>query len=270
MTRVLHMSDPHFGTEQAPVVQALLKLIHISAPDVLLLGGDVTQRARRGQFSAAADFLRQAACPVLCIPGNHDIPLFNIVARLFYPYANYQRAMGRDLEPVFESETVLAIGVNSTRWRRHRDGEVSDEQIERVSQRLQRATARQMRIVMVHHPVRAKVESDHENLLHGRQRAVPAWVDAGADFILGGHIHLPYWMPLAGSGPASRRGWMVQAGTALSHRVRGHVPNSVNIINRHTAGLCVVERWDYDAQTQAFALVDQLDAKLARAADSPS
>ena len=259
MTCVLHISDPHFGTEQPRVVEALLDLVARIKPEAVLIGGDVTQRARNGQFRKAAAFVERLGCPVLCVPGNHDIPLYNIFARLFRPYGNYRRWFGTDLEPTYESDDFLVIGVNSTRARRHKDGEVSPRQIARVRGRLLSARPGQIRIVMAHHPVRAKVEADRSNLLHGREQAVPEWVDAGADFILGGHIHLPYCMPVHSLMEKGRRAWVLQAGTALSSRVRGNVPNSVNVIDRPDGHCCYAERWDFDIVQGQFGRIERVE-----------
>ena len=98
MTTLLQISDPHFGTERAPAVQALLRLAREQAPDVVVLSGDITQRARRSQFDAARAFIDELQPPALvAIPGNHDIPLFNVIARMFTPYANYVHAFGDNL-----------------------------------------------------------------------------------------------------------------------------------------------------------------------------
>ena len=99
MTCVLQISDPHFGTEQPHVMRALLQLAREQQPEVILLTGDITQRARRSQFAAAARFVSQLPAPVLAVPGNHDIPLFNLIARALNPYGNYKRAFGNNLEP---------------------------------------------------------------------------------------------------------------------------------------------------------------------------
>jgi len=263
--RVLHLSDTHFGTEQAPVVEAVLALANELMPEVVVLSGDITQRARTGQFAAARAFLTRLGLPTLVIPGNHDIPLFNVAARILNPYGGYQRAIGKTLEPVFSNERVLAIGVNTTRPSRHKNGEVSREQIDRVCTQLRQARSEQLRMVVVHQPVRAVVESDTANLLIGRDAAVPAWVDAGADMVLGGHIHLPYVVPLPTN--SGRRAWAVQAGTAVSHRVRGSIPNSVNVIEHHVGDgklHCRVQRWDYDASGGAFVTVDNKVLELSR------
>lgn len=265
VSRVLHLSDTHFGTEVAPVVDAVLELARSLVPDVVVLSGDITQRARRGQFAAARAFLSRLGLPTLAIPGNHDIPLFNVAARILNPYGGYRRAIGMALEPVFSNDRVLAIGVNTTRPSRHKNGEVSREQIDRVCAQLRQAHPHQLRIVVVHQPVRAVVESDTRNLLIGRESAVPAWVDAGMDIVLGGHIHLPYVAPLPTR--SARRAWAVQAGTAVSHRVRGSIPNSVNVIEHHAEDgqvSCRVQRWDYDAGGRAFAVVDNAVLELSR------
>ena len=133
MSCVLHLSDPHFGTEQAPVMDALERFAHELRPDLLLLSGDITQRARRAQFAAARAFVDRLRAPVLlAVPGNHDIPLFNLAARVFAPYGNYVRAFGGELEPQFADRDLLVVGVNTTRPARHKNGVVSAAQIERV------------------------------------------------------------------------------------------------------------------------------------------
>lgn len=246
MTRVLHISDPHFGTQTPEVVEALVAFAHDCAPQAIVLSGDITQRARRAQFAQARQFVERLPAPVLAVPGNHDIPLFNVLARWLAPYANYCREFGPSLEPEMQTDELLLIGVNSTRPARHKDGEIRPEQVQRVTQRLQQASARQLRVVVLHHPMRAWLEDDRENVVHGREAAVAAWSAAGADLVLGGHIHLPYVLPIGAADP--QRTWVVQAGTAVSQRVRGNVPNSVNLITYDAQERqCVVERWDYGA-----------------------
>lgn len=267
MTCLLHISDPHFGTEQNKVPAALLRLAQQQRPDHVLLSGDITQRARPAQFAAARAFVDQLPAPVLTVPGNHDIPLIiNLFTRLFHPYRNYAREFGSDLEPVLETDQLLVVSVNSTKPARHKNGEVTDKQIARVTARLKQAKPGQLRIVMQHHPVRAIEESDQSNLLIGRAQAIPEWVDAGLDLLLAGHIHLPYIRPLSGNN-SPRTGWTAQAGTAVSQRVRDNIPNSVNLI-RHEChqGLheCSVERWDYNAERDAFELFSETDLALHR------
>jgi 3',5'-cyclic AMP phosphodiesterase CpdA len=240
------------------VVEALLRLANTLQPDLVVMSGDITQRARRVQFSAAQAFVGTfGATPFVVVPGNHDIPLYNLFARVAHPYANYRRVFGDDLEPVFESAELLVIGVNTTRAYRRKDGEVSVQQVERVARRLDHATARQLRVVVTHQPVVAARANDIRNLLHGREHAIERWSQAGVDLILGGHIHLPYVTPLhvAYKGLPLQM-WAVQAGTSLSSRVRGTVPNSVNVIDydasNTSARRAIVTRWDFNQASASF------------------
>lgn len=259
MSLLMQVSDPHFGTERPKVAEALLRLAKAQAPELVVASGDITQRATRRQFEAARGFFAGlGGVPVLAIPGNHDIPLFNLVARIFAPYAHYRRAFGHDLEPVFASGRWLVVGVNTTRAYRHKDGEVSAAQVEQVAARLRTAAPGQVRVVVVHQPVAVPGAGDRPNLLHGRALAVRRWAAAGADMVMGGHIHVPYVLPLhEAPGGLARRLWAVQAGTAVSARLRGEADNSVNLVRHMGMGpprRCVVERWDYVAPEQAFRL----------------
>ena len=269
MTVLLQVSDPHFGTERPEVVAALERLVHELRPGVLLLSGDITQRATAAQFATARAFVDRLAVPiVLAIPGNHDIPLFNLAGRLFSPYSHYARAFSESLEPEYQNSDVLALAVNTTRWYRHADGEVSAAQIKRVAHRLEAARPAQWRIVVVHQPIAVTREQDRHNLLHGHEAAVRRWAAAGADMVVGGHIHLPFVLPLRERWPDLPRAfWAVQAGTAVSSRVRADAGNSVNVfrlgadlaatdaVEQVALRRCVVERWDHGAATQRFERV---------------
>ncbi|MDH6591521.1 3',5'-cyclic AMP phosphodiesterase CpdA [Variovorax sp. TBS-050B] len=256
MSCLLQISDPHFGTEQPEVLAALERFARELAPAVVVLSGDITQRATRRQFAAARAFVDRLPAPVVAIPGNHDIPLFQLGARLLTPYGRYADAFGAELEPVFESPEWLVIAVNTTRWYRHEDGEVSPAQIDRVADRLARAAPGQLRVVVTHQPVLVTRPEDLHNRLHGHEAALARWCAAGVDLILGGHIHLPFVRSLdeaCASCPPTA--WAVQAGTAVSSRVRGGQPNSVNVLRAAgpaDARGCEAERWDHSAVEGAF------------------
>jgi 3',5'-cyclic AMP phosphodiesterase CpdA len=261
MSVLLHVSDPHFGTERPAVMQALLAFARQQAPALAVWSGDITQRAHAAQFAAARRFMDAMALPQLVIPGNHDIPLFNPYARLFAPYANFRAAFGEELEPVQETPDFLVIGLNTTRPWHHRDGEVSAAQIATTAMRLAQARPGQLRIVVVHQPLAVITPRDRHNLLQGHDAALQAWREA--DLFLGGHIHLPYVCPVADAGAASVSRWVVQAGTAVSRRTRDGIDNSVNLL-RHDAraGECHIERWDFSADSQAFLLAATTTAIL--------
>jgi 3',5'-cyclic AMP phosphodiesterase CpdA len=261
MTVLLHISDTHFGTEEPPVLAAVQKLVREERPAIVVLSGDITQRARSYQFDAARAFCDSLQVPhLLTLPGNHDIPLYNVAARMFTPYGGYMRVFGRNLEPELDLADMLVLGVNTTRPERHKDGEVSPRQVKRVVERLQAARREQLRVVVTHQPACVMRPEDVKDRLHGGEAAVQAWSAAGADLVLGGHIHLPYVSDIcarAEGGP--RTMYCVQAGTAFSHRVRHGTPNSLNLVRWEApaAGaprVCKVERWDYDLADDRFEL----------------
>jgi 3',5'-cyclic AMP phosphodiesterase CpdA len=249
MTVLLQISDTHFGTERPDVLEALVALALEQRPDLVVLSGDITQRARAAQFQAARAFVGRLGAPVLAVPGNHDIAVFNLLSRVFYPYAGYQKAFGDSIECVHSSRDLLVVAVNTTRRYRHIHGEVSAQQVDRVANLLGAAQAEQLRVVVAHQPIAAIRLQDEHNLLRGHASAQQRWAAAGADIVMGGHIHLPYVKALQGLG---RPMWAVQAGTAVSRRVRAGVPNSVNLL-RWAGGRCKVEQWDFSAADKVFA-----------------
>lgn len=270
MTLLVQISDTHFGTESTPVVEALVRMVHALAPSLVVLSGDITQRARPAQFRAARAFVDRLQAPAtLVIPGNHDIALYNLAARLIRPYAQHRRHFGQELEPSFESEALLVLSVKTTRRWLHERGLVSGAQVERVAQRLQQAAPGQLRVVVTHQPVHVTRHEDRGELLRGHEHAVQRWAAAGADLILGGHSHLPFVQSLHEHHAAlARRVWAVQAGTAVSSRLRHGAVNSVNVVRRLATAdaprRCAVERWDFSAHEQAFVPVQRTELELDR------
>ena len=252
MSLLMQVSDTHFGTEQPAVVEALAALARQQQPDVLVLSGDITQRARPAQFRAARAFADRLAAPLLAVPGNHDIPLLDLWTRLRRPYHRYVGAFGADLEPVHRSPELMVVCVNTTRAWRHKHGEISGRQVDHVARLLEGAESTQLRVVVVHQPVAVTRAEDLSNRLRGHEAALDRWAAAGVDLVMGGHIHLPYVMPLQG---LARPLWAVQAGTAVSSRVREGVPNSVNLLRwgaDSAPGCCRIEQWDYAADVGEF------------------
>lgn len=257
--RLLHLSDPHFGAERPEVVRALLALARALSPNLTVVSGDLTQRARPDQFRAAGRFFADlkgvtGGAPQLIVPGNHDVPILNLLARVRDPYGRFRQTFGPDCEPVFDDAAVCVLGVDTSTPRRRVDGEVSPQQCKRVCDALTAARPEQLKVVVVHQPVAVPAASERQRLLHGGQAAARAWGAAGADLILGGHIHLPYALPLAEAIEELRAPlWLVHAGTAVSDRLRMGAPNSVNEFSytRETRALRL-RRWDYDEGSESF------------------
>jgi 3',5'-cyclic AMP phosphodiesterase CpdA len=269
MTRLLQISDTHFGTERLDVMEALVRLAQQQRPDVLVLSVDITQRARASEFRRARAFCDRLQVPhMLSLPGNHDIPLLNLYGRLTHPYAAYQRSFGAELEPLLQTPALLVIGVKTTRRWRHKNGEVSAAQIERVRWQLEHSRPQQLRVVVVHQPVHVLRQEDEHDRLRGWEAAVRSWSRAGADIVMGGHIHLPYVCELSATmKDLARPMWCVQAGTAVSSRVRAEAPNSVNVVHYESSGAsprCEVHRWDFQARSKRFELANTTALAIAR------
>src|SRR6185503_563266 len=153
MGTIVHFSDLHFGRVDTRLVEPLIETVDAVAPDLVAVSGDLTQRARRSQFHQARMFLDRLSFPVLVVPGNHDVPLFNLAARLFDPYGGYRRYIQPELEPVFENDEIVAVGLNSARSVPfHGGGRLNHSQVTRAAARLQSAAEHAVRIVVTHHP----------------------------------------------------------------------------------------------------------------------
>lgn len=254
MTTVLHISDLHFGTEVPAAVEALVRLARAQPPDVLIVSGDITQRARRVQFEAAQRFIeRLAATQVLVLAGNHDVPLFDLPRRLLAPYGRFQRAFGSALEPRLDLPSLRIAGVHTTRAWRHVVGHVTPAQAARSAAWLAEAPPRALRIVVTHQPALVPDREDEADRLRGADAALRQWSQARVHLVLGGHIHRPYFQ----QAPAAReagphRLWVAQAGTAVSHRLRAPYPHSVNLLRETAPGHWQLQRWNLEPGAADF------------------
>lgn len=236
--KIAHLSDPHFGTILPGVQEGLLQTLSDLKPDLVLLTGDITQRAWREQFKAAKEFTHQLKpTPVIAVPGNHDIPLFNIFVRFFNPYWGFKKLFKDQLEKDFVHGDVVVTGLNSTsRWR-HVQG---DFKIDRLEKRLKSRKSDvpggpKVHIAAFHHPVDCRKPSDEKNLLKDRDRAMALFDEHGVDLIIGGHIHDPYVTLSKVRYPQTKRSMIIGvAGTCLSWRTRPGAPNSFNWIEVDT------------------------------------
>jgi len=189
LTRILHVSDLHLGTQRDPRVEDALRALVVRAPpELVIASGDLTHRGRREQHELAAELLRSLGPPVLAVPGNHDIP-YTFPARFTSPWAEFERQWGT-VEPVHASETLHVVGINSVRPWRHQSGQVLDAQLDRVDARLEDAAPGALRVaVMHHHMVGSPWRARRKRPVANRTHVLGRLVDSGAELILGGHIH---------------------------------------------------------------------------------
>lgn len=247
--RIAQISDTHFGTEVPDVVAALTAALHALQPDVILLCGDITQRARAVQFAAARRFMDALprAVPQLAIPGNHDLPLYNLVARAIAPYGNYARAF-RDRETLWQGDGVAILALDATHPARHKDGALDADHL-RARLAAARAACRAGGVLAVafHQPLWTAWGEDKQQTLIGRHEAARLLAEARADLVLTGHVHVPLIETSAVSDPQlAWRFVMCGAGTAVSHRTRPGAPNSFNLVELGGDALRVA-RYDHGA-----------------------
>jgi 3',5'-cyclic AMP phosphodiesterase CpdA len=186
--RLLHVSDLHVGAHEEPEVeQALARLVERAEPQLVVASGDLSHRGRRDQLDRAAAFLRSLGPPVLAVPGNHDIP--HTPTRFVRPWAEFERVW-ETTEPVVSLPGLYVVGLNSARPFRHQGGALGNAQLERATGRLAGAEAGALRVVALHHHlVGAPWRAAHKRPLSRRKHVLHTLVEAGADLILGGHIH---------------------------------------------------------------------------------
>ncbi len=254
MRTLVHLSDLHFGRVDATLLDPLRELIHKIAPDVVVVSGDLTQRAKSEQFEEAKAWLDTLPGPQIIVPGNHDISLYNVFRRFLQPLTRYKRYITDDLDPMFVDDEIAVLGVNTARSLTFKDGRVNKEQIETIQAQLSGLPPKVTRIIVTHHPFDLPKTFDDDDLVDRAPMAMKAFADCGVDLLLAGHLHTSH------AGSTSERYQMseyaalvVQAGTATSTRGRGEV-NSFNVVRVEHERI-EVDRYGWDEVGKAFSLM---------------
>lgn len=252
MRTIVHTSDLHFPRVDPVVMTSLASWINTLAPDLVVVSGDLTQRARRSQFRQAAAFLASLQPPRLVVPGNHDVPMFNIPARMMTPFAGYRAYIAEALEPVCDDPEMLVVGLNSVRTVLFSDeGRLNVSQADRAAGRLRLAAPGAMRIVVTHHPFDVPKGSRQDKMIGRSRMAMERLAAAGTDIFLAGHLHVSH---VGGTAAryriAGHSALLVQAGT-MSTRDRGE-PNSFNVIRINDRDTVTIDRMAWEPSTSAF------------------
>jgi 3',5'-cyclic AMP phosphodiesterase CpdA len=253
MRSIVHLSDLHFGRVNAHVIAPLIEAIIAIKPDLVAVSGDLTQRARSRQFAEARAFLDRLPQPQLVVPGNHDVPLHNVVARFAQPLSKYRHYITNDLRPSYHDEEIAVLGVNTARSLTIKSGRINKGQVAWIREKFSDLGPEVVRIVVTHHPFDLP-EGHHERDLVGRaQMAMEVLASCGADLFLAGHLHVSHTTHTATRYRIKgHSALVVQAGTAVSDRGRGE-ENSFNVLRVDRPHIAV-DRFAWVPERKSFAL----------------
>jgi 3',5'-cyclic AMP phosphodiesterase CpdA len=254
MRVLVHLSDLHFGRIDESLLAPLLAKVRALAPHLVVVSGDLTQRARRTQFAHARAFLDALPAPYLAVPGNHDVPLYDLARRIFRPFARYRRYISAELEPLHVDEEIAVAGVNTARSLVVQAGRINRQQVQAVRQRLEGLHPRLLRIVVTHHPFDVPLGHDLRKMVGRAAMAMQALAQCGVDLCLAGHLHIGHVRHRAEQTIVPGRGpLLIQAGTATSTRARGEA-NSFNALAIEGKSVRI-ERYGWDGDTRTFGVV---------------
>lgn len=250
MPRLVHLSDLHFGAHDERIVAAVEAQVDRLKPDLVVISGDFTQRARTEQFREACRFLerlQQGGHEVLGVPGNHDLPLYDVLRRFLSPLARYRRFIDESLCPFVELPGVAVLGINTARSLTFKDGRINGEQVKFIRDTFAHTSKQSFRVLVTHHPLFALQIGDELTPAIGRQElALDAIEEVGVDMLLAGHNHHAEIHSAGDLVTRAGGALVVQAGTATSIRVREQA-QSFNTIDIDQAAVTVtVNNWAAD------------------------
>lgn len=240
MRTLVHLSDLHFGRIDPAMVDPLRRAVLSVKPDLIAISGDFTQRARHAQFAAAKSFVESLNMKTLVVPGNHDIPLYDVVERFSAPLARYRKYISANLEPEYIDEEMIVLGVNTARaWVfPFGEGRINEQQVDRLVNRLAALPPSLLRVIVTHHPFDAPPGVDDRRLVGRGNMAMERLASANADLFLSGHLHLSHVSCAVDRyRAAGHSALIVQAGT-VSTRSRGEQP-SFNVLQMQRPDISV-------------------------------
>ena len=224
MRTILHISDVHFGPPHLPrVSKGVLEFIERHGPSLVVLSGDLTQRARPEQFQEARAFVDSIPVPTIVVPGNHDVPLYRVFERAFNPFGCYRKHFSEELEPTFRDDELLVVGINTAYGWTVKEGRIKLARLLEVARVFEEAPADLFKIVIAHHHLIPPPNFGSQRVLGNAYEAIDLFSGVGVDLILSGHLHQTYignseeFYPKKGRPPLV----ILHSGTTTSRRGRG-------------------------------------------------
>ena len=270
MFTVLHGSDVHFGKPHRPGVAAdFLRLAREAAPDVIVLAGDFTQRAKIGEYAQAQAFLQELregagrTVPVVVTPGNHDVPLFRIHERVFAPFRHYRTFVSEELDTVTRVGEAVLVAVNSADPHRGIvNGRITDRQLGFLARIFQETFGANLRILVTHHALAPPPDGGSDSVVPRNGEILDRLREWGVDLILSGHFHRGFVTKSSAVRPAhGERGdiAIVHSGAATSSRGREAEKgrNSVNLLKIGTQHTEVIPHW-WEDEVPGFVARDSI------------
>lgn len=253
MRTIVHLSDIHFGRIDETLLSPLIETIRRIEPNVVAVSGDLTQRARSFQFVAAREFLDQLPNPQIVVPGNHDVPLYNVFARFINPLRKFKKYITEDLRPFHADDEIAILGVNTARSFTIKGGRINEQQISWIRDLFCVIDPKVVKILVTHHPFHLPEGHDERDLVGRARLAMKQLADCGADMLLAGHLHTSHTLHSAKRyNIKGHSALVVQAGTATSTRGRGEA-NSFNVIRINRPNI-TVERFEWQPVRAQFTL----------------
>jgi len=254
-TTLAHLSDLHFGRLHEEIAEALLADLHRTDPDLIVVSGDLTQHASAEEFAQARAYLDRFPKPPLVVPGNHDVPSWNLWLRFTRPTARFRRHIEPDPFPLQQSGEITVLGIDTTRphgwyfdWSR---GRISGRQLRRVDETFASLPTSRLKVMVTHHPFLHPPQGKERALVRGPGDVMRTLAGHNVDLLLAGHFHKAYSGVAATRHPDAGGIVVAQTSTSTSHRLRAE-PNAYNWFEYDAGRLSITIRaWDEQAFAEA-------------------